>query len=118
MNTTLFILGSGILDHPSRWEILGMTITGILLAVVSCWTLYVCLFDLQLVENRNEKSLIGVVFILLLLSAFGFFSDRYNEIMYKRPEPTTKVPPYCVYTIVTDDFGRILIYENFDIEEY
>lgn len=117
MKTILYILGSGILEHPARWEILGIAVTGMLFFVVTCWTVWICLNDLHPVSNRNCKCVLGAIVMLLLMYIFGLFSDRYNEIMYKATEVNkTIVPSSISWSFQQDGRGNVLIYENMNIK--
>ena len=113
MNCLIFILGSGILDHPARWWILGMVLSGAVLVTVLLWTVLITLsIKYWEVEHRNLKSILGVIAVILLFVLFSFFESRYNEVMQDQENNSTELPsPVCDWVYEVGSNGYIYIYE-------
>lgn len=113
MNDLIFILGSGILDHPARWWILGMAFSGAALVTVLLWTVLITLcIKYREDEHRNLKSILGVIAVILLFVLFSFFESRYNEVMQDQEITSTELPsPVCDWVYEVGSNGHIYIYE-------
>lgn len=111
-NIFLFLLGSGILDHPALAEIIGMVISGIALLAVVCWTFWLDLCtSAKHVENRNLKSVLGVIFIILLYFVFSFFNSAYEQKMrQEHPRQQSGSKTVC-WKVVKGVDGNTYIYE-------
>ena len=113
MNCLIFILGSGILDHPARWWILGMALSGVVLVTVLLWTVLITLsIKYWEVEHRNLKFILGVIAVILLFVLFSFFESRYNEVMQDQESNSTELSsPVCDWVYEVGSNGYIYIYE-------
>ena len=109
----IFILGSGILDHPARGWILGMALSGAVLVTVLLWTVLITLcIEYRKIEHRNLKSILGVIAVILLFVLFSFFESRYNEVMQDQKKTSTELPsPVCDWVYEVGSNGYIYIYE-------
>ena len=113
MNCLIYILGSGILDHPARWWILGMAFSGIALVSALFWTVLITLsVEFRDDAHRNLKSVLGIIAIILLYLLFSFFESRYNEVMQDQKTSTTELPsPVSDWVYEEGSNGHIYIYE-------
>ena len=113
MNDLIYVLGSGILDHPARWWILGMAFSGAALVTVLLWTVLITLcIKYREDEHRNLKSILGVIAVILLFVLFSFFESRYNEVMQDKEDISTELSsPVCDWVYEVGSNGHIYIYE-------
>ena len=112
MNTLLYILGLGILQHPSFWWILGMTVVVHAIILMICWTFWLSLTDGgSKVSHRNLKVLAGIVSILILYYIFCFLESGYRQA--KSKEDSIKVDAVStagMWVIETDSNGNVYVY--------
>lgn len=110
-----YLLGSGIMDHPARWYIVGMAYSSLTLICLMFWTLWVTLGTNMGIKNRNLKSILGVIGIILLYLLFDYCSCKYTEIM-NNERMAQKVSGNWDFTFKEDSTGNICIYENIKIK--
>lgn len=109
MDYTLYLLGSGILDHPARWWIIGMVVSGIFLLSALCLMIWLSFSETATRQPfRDTKILVCFVVILALCSLLGFCQDRYyQEIQNNKTEAAQ-----ASWHFLQDGQGNIYVYDT------
>ena len=112
-NNIMYLLGSGILDHPARWWILGMALTGTAMVFMLIWTAMITLcIEYRKDEHRNLKSILGIIAVILLYVLFSFFEVHYNDVMKDQESCSTEHSQFINdWVYIEGGHGHIYIYE-------
>lgn len=112
MDSLCYIYGSGILVHPARWEILGMTVAIVIFIVVMVWWVWVCLNDVTPVPDRRQKAIVGFILLLLLWYIISQLTIRYHEVIRRDTPSSSPVPSPVCWVCHEDSTGIVWIYDN------
>lgn len=109
----LYILGSGILDNPNRWELLLLivTSTGFVCSLLfTVWLLVTSMVARSL--HPKIRYVIGVVLTALFYFLFQYSCEKYDAAVDAQKTSSTPFQKCIVWTVREDTHGNICIYEN------
>lgn len=112
MDYSVYILGSGIIDKPWFWWLLGMLLSFFCIAFLIVYTWCLTMFDFcKYISHRTLKSFLGIIGIILIYYAFSFCEGKYYECLSSdNPLKEEQTSKKNLWRVEQDKDGNTYIY--------
>lgn len=112
MDYSVYILGSGIINKPWLWWLLGMFISFSCIVFLIVYTWYLTMFTVSSdIPHRSLRIVLGIIGIILIYYIFSLCEGKYHErLSIDNPLKEEQISKKNLWRVEQDKDGNIYVY--------